>query len=403
MAKPVSRLFHPAPFGEGEDPDAAPGASKGPCVAPPWTWRRGRQNLLWVYLGGLIFLVFPIVEQAGRVGIRDQVVGGTFIAAIAVMYALTAWVSDSHLWARRGYLASFLVVVLSGASVWGWDAASYGVYVAIMMATLIPWRHARWLIGSWGVLLLTAGAASQTWMPVYIGVLALGIGFATGGGIEAGRVSSKLSRVEQRVSVLAVAAERERIGRDLHDILGHSLTAIAIKSSLAARLVEQDPKAARQQLAEIEEVSRQALADVRATASGFREIRVATEIASARSVLMAAGIEASVPTALPPMSDEHSELFGYVVREAITNVVRHSEATTCVITVSPDEVAITDDGHGFHDRGNGSGLAGLAERVGAGGAVFEVESHVDVGTTVRARLDPAVRRTDAPADSLARR
>ena len=87
-----------------------------------------------------------------------------------------------------------------------------------------------------------------------------------------------------RVNTLSVAAERERIGRDLHDILGHSLTAISIKAGLAARLVDLDPAAAKAQIAEIEQVSRQALADVRTTASGMREVRLATEIASARSV-----------------------------------------------------------------------------------------------------------------------
>ena len=121
--------------------------------------------------------------------------------------------------------------------------------------------------------------------------------------MEAGAAQGRLQRAEQRVDTLSVAAERERIGRDLHDILGHSLTAISIKAGLAARLVDLDPAAAKAQIAEIEQVSRQALADVRATASGMREVRLATEIASARSVLLAAGIESRMPSALPPLTD----------------------------------------------------------------------------------------------------
>ena len=186
----------------------------------------------------------------------------------------------------------------------GLGFTNYGVYVAIMMATLLPWRQARISIAVWGLLLLSLSLLTRTWTPAYIALIAVGIALATASGIEGGRISHKLQRAEQRVSVLAIAAERERIGRDLHDILGHSLTAISIKSQLARRLVDHDPAAARAQIEEVEEIARQALADVRATASGLAEIRVATEIAGARAVLMAAGIEAHVPTSIEPLSDE---------------------------------------------------------------------------------------------------
>jgi two-component system, NarL family, sensor histidine kinase DesK len=188
-----------------------------------------------------------------------------------------------------------------------------------------------------------------------------------------------------------VAAERERIGRDLHDILGHSLTAISIKAGLAGKLVDHDPDAAKAEIGDIEEIARQALADVRSTATGYREIRVATEIASARSVLLAGGIEARVPTAVDALPAEVSELFGYVVREAVTNVVRHSEATTCTIEVSPRGVTVQDDGRGFAPSSTvcGSGLEGLAHRMEAVGGRLVVESRPRGGTSVRAELDQA--------------
>ena len=164
-----------------------------------------------------------------------------------------------------------------------------------------------------------------------------------GAGLEAGRVGAKLSRAEQRISTLAVVAERERISRDLHDILGHSLTAISIKSELAGRLVSSDPPGARAQMAEVEDRPA-GLADVRATASGIREVRVATELASARSVLLAVGVEARVPSAVPQLPEGVNELFGYVIREAVTNVVRHSEASQCTIDVGEHHVSVADDG-----------------------------------------------------------
>ena len=175
------------------------------------------------------------------------------------------------------------------------------------------------------------------------------------------------ARAERRVSTLAVSAERERISRDLHDILGHSLTAISIKSELAGRLIDANPDAAKAQIAEVEEIARQALADVRSTASAIREVRVAVELAGARSVLLAAGIEAQVPAALPALTDETSELFGFVVREAVTNVVRHSGATRCTISVTEDRVEIVDNGSGLGSESGGLRPARAGRAGGRGG------------------------------------
>ena len=101
----------------------------------------------------------------------------------------------------------------------------------------------------------------------------------------------------------------------------------------------------------------EALADVRATASGIREVRVATELASARSVLLAAGIEARVPSAVPPLPGGVNELFGYVIREAVTNVVRHSDASMCIIAVGEHQVSVADDGVGFSRDAAPGGIA----------------------------------------------
>jgi two-component system sensor histidine kinase DesK len=279
-------------------------------------------------------------------------------------------------------------MTVSTALVWGWGFANYGVYVAIVIAALVPWRQSRFAIVGWGLFLVAVWLIGQDIGALFIAVLAVGIGLAMGGGIEGGRITYQLAQSQRRVSTLSVAAERERIGRDLHDILGHSLTAISIKSGLAARLMETDQAAAKAQIAEVESIARQALADVRATASGLTEIRLATELASARSVLLAAGVEAQVPSALPALTDEVSELFGYVVREAVTNVVRHAEAGLCRITVTATEVRVADDGVGRAGaRGNrGNGLHGLSDRVAAAGGTLDIDSRPGAGTVITARL-----------------
>ena len=315
---------------------------------------------------------------------------GVAIGVIAVAYVLTAWMVDMSIRARWAYVGGFFALLAATSTVWGWSFVYYGVYVTIVIAALIPWRIARLMIVGWGVLLLIIAAVIPAWTPAYIALIAVAMGLAMGSGLESGRVGAQLARAHRRVSTLAVSAERERISRDLHDILGHSLTAISIKSELAGRLVDANPDAAKAQIAEVEEIARQALADVRSTASAIREVRVAVEVAGARSVLLAAGIEAQVPAALPTLSDQTSELFGFVVREAVTNVVRHSGATRCTISVTEDRVEIVDNGSGLGPESGGSGLRGLAARVAAAGGELRVESVPGQGTRVVAVLGRAV-------------
>lgn len=370
-----------------DDAGGAPARHRGADAAPRFTLRRAVQNMVWVYAFGLIFLVFAITSvtqddpSTALLWVRIAQ-----IAVIGVGYLATAWIADCSLRTRWAYIVGFVIMLTLTGLTWGWSLVGYGVYVAIMMATLLPWRQSRVAIAAWSALLALTIPLGAGDTALYITVVSFGMGLATAAGMEAGQVQARLQRAEQRVSTLSVAAERERIGRDLHDILGHSLTAISIKSGLAARLVDLDPAAARTQIAEIEQIARQALTDVRTTASGMREVRLATEIASARAVLLAAGIESRAPSALPPLDDRTSELFGYVVREAVTNVVRHSGAGLCTIAVEPTAVDVRDDGRGLPPViVSGSGLAGLRRRLDDGGATLILTADGG-GTVVRAEL-----------------
>ncbi|HEY7815212.1 MAG TPA: sensor histidine kinase [Nakamurella sp.] len=207
------------------------------------------------------------------------------------------------------------------------------------------------------------------------------------------RLNVELRRTREELAKVAVAAERERIGRDLHDILGHSLTAIAVKAGLARRLVGRDDAAAAAEIGEVEKLAREALADVRATASGFREVSLDSQLAVARSVLRAAGITANLPATVDEVDPSMRELFGYVVREAVTNVVRHAHATTCTVTVGPGMVEIVNDdlavGAGAATRlpsAPGSGLTGLAERVRAAGGTLVAGPLAGGGFSLRATV-----------------
>lgn len=178
-----------------------------------------------------------------------------------------------------------------------------------------------------------------------------------------------LARARTELADLAVARERERMARDVHDILGHSLTVITIKAELAGRLLPGDPERAAREIADVESLARAALVDVRATVSGFREVSLANELASARVALEAAGVDAHLPSAADDVPEDLRELFAWTVREGTTNVVRHAAARTCEITLTPSGVRVSDDGVGPDGRTTGgNGLVGLRERAAAAGA-----------------------------------
>jgi two-component system, NarL family, sensor histidine kinase DesK len=198
----------------------------------------------------------------------------------------------------------------------------------------------------------------------------------------------QLRQTQHQLAELAVSEERSRVGRDMHDILGHSLTVIAVKAELAGRLLEVAPERAAAEIADLEDLARGALEDVRATVSGYRGVNILTELANARTALAAAGIDAELPGVADAVPAKHRELFGWVLREGITNVIRHAGATRCVVTLGPKFLQIDDDGVGpsgpassgagagegaaADGHRDGNGLKGAAERVEAAGAGLSV-------------------------------
>ena len=182
--------------------------------------------------------------------------------------------------------------------------------------------------------------------------------------------------------------ERARIAADLHDILGHSLTVVTVKAELAQRLLDVDVDKARSELRDLEVLARDALSDVRATALGVRGISLPGEIAAAREALAAAHVCAELPGVTDAVPTRNRELFAWTIREAVTNVVRHSRAGSCVVRLAADSVEIVDDGPG--DDGppavDGQGLPGLRRRADAAGALLTVGRRAD-GPGFRVRVE----------------
>ncbi|MGA8277117.1 MAG: sensor histidine kinase [Rhodanobacteraceae bacterium] len=210
----------------------------------------------------------------------------------------------------------------------------------------------------------------------------------------------KLSHDEIRR--LAATAERERIGRDLHDLLGHTLSLVAIKSELAGKLLDRDPAAARREVLEVERVAREALAQVRHAVTGIRAAGLAAELASARLLLESAGVGFTYSLADVDLPMEFETALALCVREAVTNIQRHARASraTANLTLNGDNAVLTveDDGCGGA-LVPGNGLDGMRERIEALGGSLRVDSARGKGTRVAAGLPlPATASVAMTAD-----
>jgi len=218
-------------------------------------------------------------------------------------------------------------------------------------------------IGAIEGLLLHVGG----WQLFYSALFPIIIGAGNTFFAERNRMNRRLRKANDEIEHLAKLAERERIARDLHDVLGHTLSVITLKSELAGKLIDRDPQRAGKEIREVEEISRQALSDVRDAIRGYRSKGLAAELAQAKSTLETAGVavrcDASTTVKLPAMQES---VLSMAVREAVTNVVRHAQAHSCTLRLEQRNgtchLEIEDDGRGgFQDEGNG--LRGMRERV----------------------------------------
>jgi two-component system sensor histidine kinase DesK len=185
---------------------------------------------------------------------------------------------------------------------------------------------------------------------------------------------AELRAAREQIARLAVDEERARISRDLHDVLGHSLSLMTLKGELAARLIPAgDPGGA--EVRDVVRLAREALREVREVVSGYRQPTLATELSAARTALSAAGIGCDVEQSVGALSRETEAVLGWAIREGVTNVIRHSRAAHCRIALVREDglvrAEVVDDGEGAAGAPEGSGLRGLGERVGAIGGRLE--------------------------------
>jgi two-component system sensor histidine kinase DesK len=347
---------------------------------------------------GLVFLIYPIraVLTSDPTPVRvflalggAALFAGTFLWLLWMHEPLTsAAVELSEVRKRRAAIAFLVVLAVALNLILGseWRVLFFHVNVAagIMLLT----RDAYVAIAGLAVLTLALGITSgMAWL--VLPTVAIGL-WATAFVRQVSTVA-ELRAAREEIARLAVAEERLRFARDLHDLLGHSLSLITLKSELAGRLMPTAPEKAATEIQDIEDVARQALREVRDAVAGYRQPTLDEELAGAREMLEAAGISSRIENEAGSLPVAADAILAWAVREGTTNVIRHSGAKHCEIRISrEDEVIraeITDDGRGSPDNGmDGSGLSGLAERVAASGGESEAGSLTEGGFRLRVSL-----------------
>jgi two-component system, NarL family, sensor histidine kinase DesK len=314
----------------------------------------GRVGMTATVLFGLLYVLgFGVVRRRREVAARRAAAG----VAVAVLAGMAA-------------LAVVMCVSLGEAGM------GSCVYIAVAGVLLLPTRAAAALTLVTAVTAEVLATGIDGWESDFTLSFAICVAaFATWGITQLMNRDVDLHLAREENARLAVEEERNRMARDLHDILGHSLTVITVKAELAGRLMDADPARARAEVADLERLSRDALMDVRRAVEGFRELTLPGELARARESLRSAGIEADLPGSAEVVPSDMREVFAWAVREGVTNVIRHSGATRCTVRLTAERVEVLDNGAGTpseavrHDHG-GHGLAGLRERAAASGATL---------------------------------
>lgn len=357
----------------------------------------GRLPYLWLF-----YLLFVFVGPVLGGQTTEPVIWVASVASVLLfvpVYFWGHWVDGG----RRALAGVLICLIGTGLAPFSAGANTYFIYGAYFggVATARGRELPKTLGPSWLMLLLTALFVQPSpyfWIPAAAGAVVIGL--VSHEQRRRSQHNDNLRMARAEVEALARIAERERIARDLHDLLGQSLSVVSLKAELAGRLLERDPARAGQELADIQQVARQSLSEVRTAVTGYRRgsgAGLRLELDNARRALEAAGVELSCDDELEPLAKrldaEHEAVVALALREGVTNVVRHAGATTCRVGFIVDDarfgVEIADDGRGTKDQ-LGNGLTGMRERVESLGGRFELEARrgADGGTTIRLLFEP---------------
>lgn len=349
-------------------------------------------------MGGiwLVFLYFPAAALVNSEAAAWAVaLGWVGVAAFAASYLTGFIVGMRAPHGRESPVTVWLfVAALSCAALTipaiGWSATSFTPFLMSYASYLLS-RPVHWVANTLGPALIvfeiaTAGArgAAAPWPLLWIVMMIAAVNTINSWLIKRSTAADEL-RVE-----LATSEGREAVARDVHDLLGHSLTVVKLKAELASRLVERDPAAARAELDEIVRLTGEAIAGVRGTVTGLRADGLDEQLSDSSGALDTAGIALDVRGSASALSPAQALPAAWILREATTNVLRHAGATRVVVTFAPGKLTVSDDGIGIEPGANdrtgrdfaGNGLRGMSERAAAAGAELRIENAPGQGTQV---------------------
>lgn len=324
----------------------------------------------WIWLLFLPFYAFPwLFDAPTTFALIASAIG---IAVFLALYLVVGRANEPS-----PILLTGIVAVAVGLAPFGANWSIIAIYAAAGAGKMRPARHGFVLIG------LVCGAITITGLglghhALWWGPAVLLSALTGGSNLSATALKDKntqLLRAQDEVRTLSRIAERERIGRDLHDLLGRTLTLIAVKADLAERLATRDPEAAIQEVRELKGAAREALRDVRHALAGGREAGLVHELGAASAMLESADIAMRIEGDPKLVPSGPGGVLGMAIREAVTNVVRHAEATECTVAIQRmaqgASVVITDNGRGG-SFAEGVGLKGMRARLSAAGGTLEI-------------------------------
>ena len=345
----------------------------------------------WVPYVWLVFLLFFLLQPYYNHGNWKQWVL-TWLGVVVFLALYFSVYRVCRLWS----VLCFAGIVLLGMAYapFNHGAMIFFVYCAALMPFHAPSSKRAFQLLA--VVLALVAAESwlldlppDFWLTCYAVVIPVGtsnIFFA-----QRNRDNQKLRLANEEIEHLAKVAERERIARDLHDVLGHTLSVIILKSELAGKLIDRDPQRAKAEIADVEQTSRSALAEVRSTIRGYRSQSPAEEFRRAKATLETAGLTVRSEIAELKLTPAQESVVALIVREAVTNVVRHAQARNCHLRLEPVDgscrLEIRDDGRGgFQPEGNG--LRGMRERIEALGGRLDRDTSAGTRVTVQFPIAP---------------
>lgn len=349
-----------------------PAEQSASAQSNPWETYGWLMAVVW-----MVFLWFPARDLAiSAVPPPLRILGWAGLVAFAVTYLVGFTIGMRGKWHRpsRTVLALFWGAVLSiviTVPALGWDSLSFlpflMAYSAYGLGGLWQWavNAISFALMALGVGFALADGTAPAWG--LVGIVAM---MAVVNAINTWLIGRSVASDQLRLD-LATSEERESVARDVHDLLGHSLTVVKLKAELAMRLIEKDPGAARAELEEIARLTSEAIAGVRGTVTGLRTQGLSEQLRASCAALESSGVTVTVTGDPAALSPAQSLPAAWILREATTNVLRHARARRVGIAFGPGTVVIEDDGVGAGDRA-GNGLRGMAERASASGATLRI-------------------------------